>query len=94
MIKEAEWNIIGSVLASKYKRVILNYIASGVATPKQISNGTGIRINHISNYLARLADDDLVVCVNPDAKMGRLYKLTEKGEVIAKIIKKIGRDLD
>lgn len=94
MVEDEIWSIVGSVIASKYKREILYYLSKGAATPKQISNGTDIRINHVSNYLIRLADDDLLECLNPDAKMGRLYKLTEKGEEIFGIINKLDRDLD
>lgn len=94
MVEDKVWSIVGSVIASKYKREILYYLSKGAATPKQISNGTDIRINHVSNYLIRLADDGLVKCLNPDAKMGRLYKLTGKGTEILDIIEKIDRDLE
>lgn len=93
-ISEEDWNLIGFVIASEYKRKIIEYLAKDIATPKQISNGTNIRIGHISTYLARLADKDLVICINPTVKMGRLYKLTKKGEKVVNIIGKINRDLD
>ncbi len=94
MVEDEIWSIVGSVIASKYKRKILYYLSKGAATPKQISIGTDIRINHVSNYLIRLGDSELVKCLNPDAKMGRLYELTKKGEEIFGIMKKIDRDLE
>lgn len=94
MVEDEVWSIVGSVIASKYKREILYYLSEGAATPKQISNGTDIRINHVSNYLIRLGENELVKCLNPDAKMGRLYELTKKGEEILGIMKKIDRDLE
>ncbi|MGC9553777.1 MAG: transcriptional regulator [Thermoplasmatota archaeon] len=94
MVKEKEWNKVGSVLASKYKRKIIGYLTFGLATPRQIANGTDIRINHVSNYLSRLSDDGLVICVNPDVKMGRLYTLTDEGKKVATLVEKISRDLD
>lgn len=50
--------------------------------PTQIAENSGIRTNHISKVLGELKAHELVECINPEAKKGRLYRLTEKGEDI------------
>ena len=48
----------------------------------EISNKTGIIPNHISNVLRQLREHDLVECINPEVKKGRLYRLTDKGKIV------------
>jgi len=41
-----------------------------------------ISLNNTSDTLRRLVRQGLATCLNPEAKTGRLYKLTEIGEEI------------
>lgn len=41
-----------------------------------------IRTNHISKVLSELKNEELVVCINEEARKGRLYKLTDDGVVV------------
>ena len=52
----------------------------------KIAKDIGIRPNHISMTLNQLKNKQLIKCINEEAKKGRIYKLTEKGEEIHKII--------
>ena len=52
--------------------------------PSVIARNTDIYTNHISKVLNQLKEHGLVVCINPEAKRGRFYRLTEKGEEIVK----------
>ena len=54
--------------------------------PSQIAKDTGIVQNHISNTLRQLKEHDLVECINPEVRKGRLYRLTDKGEEVTKNI--------
>ena len=47
--------------------------------PKEIAHDSGILQNHISTVLRQLKDKDLVECLNPKLRKGRLYRLTEDG---------------
>ncbi len=53
-----------------------------VLIPSQIAKNSGIRTNHISKVLAELKAHELVECINPEVRKGRLYRLTDKGEEI------------
>lgn len=41
---------------------------------------------HTSKYLKSLKERELIICLNEEAKRGRLYQLTEKGKEILKYI--------
>ena len=47
--------------------------------PKQIANDSGILTNHISNVLRQLKEKDIVECINPEVRKGRLYRLSDEG---------------
>jgi len=70
---------LGFVLASKYRMKVIIQLRFSPMTPKLISKRTGIRIGHISKVLTDLAKEDIVRCVNPKTKKGRIYVITELG---------------
>lgn len=53
-----------------------------VKIPSAIARDSGIRTNHISKVLSELKSHDLVECINPEVRKGRLYRLTDKGKKI------------
>ncbi len=57
----------------------INYL-----TPSEISDKTKIRLNHVSNFLKDLKDNNLVICLNDSDKRGRLYQITDLGKKVAK----------
>ena len=57
-----------------------------VLIPSQIAKDSGIRTNHISKVLSELKAHELVECINPEVRKGRLYRLTDLGKVIVKKI--------
>ena len=74
------------VKKSQYRSKILKSLSDDVKMPSQIAKDTGIVQNHISNSLRQLKEHDLVECINPEVRKGRLYRLTDAGEdVVDKI---------
>ena len=53
-----------------------------VKIPTVIARDSGIRTNHVSKVLSEFKAHELIECINPEAKKGRLYRLTDKGEEI------------
>lgn len=53
-----------------------------VLIPSQIAKNSGIRTNHISKVLGELKEHELVECINPEVRKGRLYRLTDKGDEV------------
>lgn len=77
MDDEKVLNILGYVMASSYRLSVIKYIGNGVRIPSDIAKKIGVRTNHISNVLADLKKNGLVVCLNEEAHKGRLYKNTD-----------------
>lgn len=76
----------GYVTASKYRAKVMKTLDGEVKIPSQIAKDTEILQNHLSNTLKQLKEHELVECVNPEVRKGRLYRLTDKGE---KIVNKV-----
>ncbi|RLF08209.1 MAG: ArsR family transcriptional regulator [Thermoprotei archaeon] len=83
-VSEEALKKLGFVLASKYRVEIVRQLALSPMTPSQIARRTGIHISHVSLTLRDLAKENIVRCVNPERKKGRLYILTDTGKWIAK----------
>ena len=74
------------VKKSQYRSKILKSLSDDVKMPSQISKDTGIVQNHISNSLRQLKEHELIECINPEVRKGRLYRLTDEGEEIIKFL--------
>ena len=55
-------------------------------TPTEIREITNLALSHISRTLKDFVSLGLIICLNPNDKMGRIYELTKLGN---KIYKKI-----
>ena len=72
---------------SKYRTKVMKSLEGEVLIPSQIAKNSGIRTNHISKVLSELKAHDLVECINPEVRKGRLYRLTDAGKEIAETLK-------
>lgn len=75
---------ISYVQISQYKTKVMNALDGEVKIPSNIARDSGIRTSHISKVLGELKEHELVECINPEVRKGRLYKHTEKGEQVVK----------
>ncbi|MBQ7927159.1 MAG: transcriptional regulator [Methanobrevibacter sp.] len=73
---------ISYVEISKYRTKTMKSLEGEVLIPSQIARNSGIRTNHISKVLSELKSHELVECINPEVRKGRLYRLTNKGEEV------------
>lgn len=80
------FQVVGYVVASEYRTNILKSIGDGIKIPSAIANEIGLRTNHVSNVLRDLKENDLVLCLNEDARKGRLYKNTALGLEVLKFL--------
>lgn len=78
---------ISYVEISSYRKKVMKSLDGEVLIPTQIARNSEIRPNHISKVLAELKAHELVECINPDVRKGRLYRLTDKGDKVVKNIK-------
>ena len=78
---------ISYVQISSYRKKVMKSLDGEVLIPTQIAKNSEIRPNHISKVLTELKAHELVECINPEVRKGRLYRLTSKGDEIVKNIK-------
>lgn len=86
MNNDETFQLLGYVIASEYRTNILKSIGNGIKIPSAIAKDIGLRTNHVSNVLKDLKENGLVLCLNEDARKGRLYKNTELGLEILKYL--------
>jgi predicted transcriptional regulator len=77
---------LGYIKASSYRTKIIKALEGKKLTPIEMSKETDIPLSHVSNTLAELLEKDLVVCLTPKLKKGRLYELTKTGKGLLKNI--------
>lgn len=82
MLKE-----ISYIKISSYRTKVMKSLEAEVKMPSQIARDSDIRQNHISKVLAELKAHELVECINPEVRKGRLYRHTDKGVEIVKNLK-------
>jgi len=75
---------ISYVQISKYREKVMKSLEGEVKIPSQIAKDSDIRVNHISKVLSELKAHELIECINPEVRKGRLYRHTDKGEQVVK----------
>ena len=78
---------ISYVQMSKYRIKVMKALDGDVKIPSVIAKDSGIKTNHISKILSELKAHELVECINPEVRKGRLYRVTDKGEEIVNELK-------
>lgn len=77
-------DVVNYVKKSSYRKKVLQTIGYDVKMPKEISDESGILQNHISNVLRQLKEKELVECINPEVRKGRLYRASDDGLEVLK----------
>ena len=75
---------ISYVNISKYRTKAIKSLEESPKIPSVIARDSEIRTNHISKVLGELKEHELVECINPEVRKGRLYRLTDKGDILVK----------
>lgn len=81
-----DWELLSFIKRSKQRIKVIMSFHSG-ETPSEIVKRTNLAPSHISRTLKEFIKNGLVICKNPDDKLGKLYILTEKGQEIQDILK-------
>lgn len=82
-------NLASWVLISSYRNRVMISLGSKLKTPSVLAKESGIKMNHISKILSELKEKELIVCINEDAKKGRLYQMTDLGAEVMQTTKLI-----
>lgn len=54
----------------------------GHKIPSEIKEATGLNLTNVSRVLAVLVQKGLAKCLTPNARVGRVYILTERGKAV------------
>lgn len=80
-----DWDLIGFIISSRYRKDVIAALSQGPATPSKLSERTDNSIASISHALSQLRENDCVeLLVDEERRKGRVYGLTEKGEDVWK----------
>ena len=79
-MKQEKIDKLSFVRSSRYRNNIMLFVGNGVKKPSEIAHSVDVSDKNVSRYLKDLKDNNLIVCLNENTKMGRLYKLTEEGK--------------
>ena len=74
------WDKYGFIEASDVRKKIALQLSEEPCTPTKIAESEGFSLSHVSQKLKELSKEEIVECVNPKRRKGRLYALTEVGE--------------
>lgn len=75
---------IDCVKNSSYRTRVIKALDGKTKMPSEIAKDANIIQNHISATLRQLKEHELVECINPEVRKGRLYRLTDKGNSVVK----------
>jgi len=77
---------IGFVKISEQRQKIMKELKNKLKIPTEIAKSTNMSVSEVSRSLRTLKDRKIVVCLNEDKRVGRVYTLTDKGKKILKTI--------
>jgi DNA-binding transcriptional ArsR family regulator len=86
-----DWDVVGHVISSRHRTLVLGRLADSPATPTQIAADVDIASTHVSRALNSLRDRGLVELLVPeDRRKGRVYGITTRGSETWDVIQSQG----
>ena len=83
---QIDWDLLSYVISSSLRFRVLITLNKRVFTPKQLSEELDVQMSRISTVLKELVEKDLVTCLTPQQRKGKLYAITERGRKLLKEI--------
>lgn len=82
------WDEVSYVIASKTRKAIVSRLDTP-RTPTFLAKDLDLNLANISRAITELEGKDIVVCLTPQQKVGKIYSLTKKGKDIVAKVKKM-----
>lgn len=76
------------IKVSNSRKKVLLALEDNVLMPSEIAKITSISPSHTSKALRELENNELIVCLNPEKRVGKLFVLTELGKEVLHCVKK------
>jgi DNA-binding MarR family transcriptional regulator len=78
-----DWGIVGYVVSSKYRVLVLQRLIDSPAPPSTIATDVNCPVSHVSRALQELRSRGLVDLLVPESrKKGRIYGVTDEGRSV------------
>lgn len=77
---------IGFVKISEQRQKIMKDLKDKLKIPTEIAKSTDMSVPEVSRSLKTLKEKELVICLNENKRVGRVYTLTDKGKEVLKFI--------
>lgn len=82
---------MGYVTASSYRTRVMRLLSDGnVRTPKEMCNTLEMQFSNLSRATKELEEKELVECINPDTRKGKMKRITTKGKEVMKALESEG----
>ena len=81
------WEAVGFVKRSKNRMKAMELLTNPLM-PSEIGKKMQISLTHASKIVRELYKKELVNCLNESLTIGRIYKLTKKGQRVLKEVKR------
>ena len=76
------------IKASKTRKKTLMALDENILIPSEISKITNVSPSHTSRALRQLEENNLIQCLNPEKRVGRLFVTTSLGKSVLNCFKK------
>ncbi|MBR2557844.1 MAG: ArsR family transcriptional regulator [Methanobrevibacter sp.] len=85
---------VSYIKRSRNRTKIILMLSENFKMPSEIAREMDLKISQISGILSDLKKEEIVECINEEEKVGRLYRLTNKGKDVYEIIKENEKKLE
>jgi len=82
------WKLCSYVIRGRNRKRVF-FALETPTTPTQLSKELKIHLPHVSRSLSELESRKLVECLTPAEKVGRIYRLSERGRRVLRIVKEL-----
>jgi len=73
------WEDVGILKASSSRIRILRILLDRSMTPKEIAQQSKMHLSQVSRGLREMEGRNMVKCMTPNLRRGRIYMITDKG---------------
>ena len=79
-----DYKIVAWVKRGKTRRELLTLLSHSKKplTANEMKNELELSLSQVSRSLKTLSEKELILCLNPDDNIGKIYRITKKGEEI------------
>jgi len=85
-----DWKLYAWVKRGKRRKELLQFLSNSnqPVTPKEIKDELKISLSQVSFLLTELSKKKIIICLNPEDNIGKLYIISEEGKKLFEGMKK------